>query len=503
MSENNQIIPSSDNFKEVKLSQSLDDNLNNIKNILSQTFDLQVNPVLISGHKCAILDFEGMISTSASAELIFHPLMGIKLADGFTAENLYNFVDNECLLSYDKVVTETYGDLIRLIMSGFCCLLIDGYTKGLSFGIQGYDKRGVSEPTTEANVRGAQDGFVEVIRSNFSLIRRRLKSPKLKIELFQLGDKSETDVGIAYMTDKVTPELVERIKKDIKSSKLDIILCGGYIQPFIEGNTTSIFSNVTTTQRPDVLCAKINEGRVGVFVDGTPFVMVVPSLLIESFQTLDDYSNRPFYGTYIRWIKYIAVFLAVLLPGLYVAIATFHPEMFTHTFLIDLSSALEITPFSLLAETLIIVILFEVIREAGIRLPKVVGGAVSIVGGLVIGDAAVSSGLISTPLLIIVGITATSAFVIPELAQQIAVLRILFIIAGGYLGIFGIAALIVATVFNITAMEDYGVPYSAPLSPFSLKAMRDVFIRIGFKQMQKSSVDIEHLRGSVSLKNIK
>ena len=243
----------------------------------------------------------------------------------------------------------------------------------------------------------------------------------------------------------------------------------------------SIFSGVSVTQRPDVLCAKVNEGRVGILIDGTPFALVMPTLFSEHFQTLDDYANRPFFTTYIRWIKYISFFLATALPGGYVAVATFHPEMFTPALLIDLSSALEITPFSLFAETLIIVILFEIIREAGIRLPKVVGAAVSIVGGLVIGDAAVSSGLISTPLLIIVGITATSAFTIPELSQQLAIIRIALIIAGGLLGLYGIAIVFAIILLNICSMENFGVPYTAPVSPFSKKSMKDILIRLGFK----------------------
>ena len=462
---------------------------------MSQSSDLMINEIVVSGIKCGLFACEAMVSTQMSTMLLFHPLMNIKLENDKTPQGLYDYIDKRCLLSYNKIKVNTYGQMIWLMMSGFTCILIDGCADCICFGIQGYDKRSVTEPTTEINVRGSQEGFIEVIRSNFSLIRRRLKTPTLKIELMKIGKLSPTEIALVYMTDKAPKKLIDNIKKNIKSVKLDIVLCGGYIEPFLQGNTLSIFSDVSVTQRPDVLCAKVNEGRVGILIDGTPFALVMPTLFSENFQTLDDYSNRPFYATYIRWIKYISFFLATVLPGSYVAIATFHPEMLTPTLLIDLSSALEITPFSLFSEMLIIVILFEIIREAGIRLPKVVGAAVSIVGGLVIGDAAVSSGLISTPLLIIVGITATSSFTIPELSQQIAIIRILFIIAGGYLGLYGIAIVFGIIILNICSMENFGVPYTAPVSPFSVKSMRDILIRIGFKSMQKDTVTIEKLNG--------
>lgn len=497
MSQYKAIVPDSQNFMNVPLCTSLKENLDNIRNIMHSSSDLMINEVTVSGIRCALVACEGMLSTSTSTQLIFHPVMEIELTDGTTAEDLYNHIDNYCLLTYDKVKTKTYGDLIRLIMSGFVTIIIDGTDKCVSLGVQGYDKRGIDEPTTEANIYGAQEGFIEVIRANFALIRRRLKTPTLKFDLFQTGQKSRTDIALVYMTDKVSDKLVKKIKKQITDIKLDIILSSGYIEPFIQGKKLSFFSNVSTTQRPDVFCAKVNEGRVGVLIDGTPFALVVPSMFIENFQTLDDYADRPFYATYIRLVRFIAFFLAIALPGLYVAVATFHPEMFSHALLVNLSSALELTPFSLLSETVIFVILFEIIKEAGIRLPKVVGAAVSIVGGLVIGDAAVSSGLISTPLLIIVGLTATSAFVVPNLSAQISVIRIILIIAGGTLGLYGIAVVFAYLIFNITSIEDYGVPYSAPVSPLSKRAMRDVFVRLSFKRHQRSA-DIEKLDGVTS-----
>ncbi len=503
MKNNSVNIPDSTSFKDVKLSNDLSENLINIRTIMDNSSDLLINQLIVSGHKCSLVSLEGMVSTSMCTELIFRPLANINLAQGSTPEDVFTQLQSFNIMSLDRAMSYTFGELIHFLMSGFVIILVNGVNSAICLGIQGYEKRSVSEPTTEANLQGSQDGFVEVVRTNMSLIRRRLKTPLLKFELFPLGAKSQTDICLVYMTDKAPAKLVKQIKGNLSKVDLEIILAGGYIEPFLESNTLSIFSGVSTTQRPDVLCAKINEGRVAVLVDGTPFAIIVPTLFIENFQTLDDYSNRPFYGTYIRWLKYFAVFLAMVLPGLYVAIATFHPEMFTHSLLLNLSAAQELTPFNLTIEAVIVILLYEIIREAGIRMPKVVGSAVGIVGGLVIGDAAVSSGLISTPLLIILGLTATSSFVIPNLNQQVSVLRFLFIFAGGYLGLYGVALLTALVLFNICSMETFGIPYTAPLAPFTLKAMKDVLIRMSFKTLEKDATIIENLKGVTSYKDSK
>lgn len=483
------------NYSDAQIPADLTQSLIDLRSIMSNSSDLMINTVTISGHDSAIICCEGMVSTSSSTELIFHPLMNLKLPQYSKPEDVFEYIQKYGILTFDRATIITFGQLVRFIMSGFVAVLVNGVSGAIVLGVQGYDKRGVSEPTTEVNVLGAQDGFVETIRVNMSLIRRRMKTPLLKFDLFQMGEKSKTDVCLVYMTDKAPEKLVNQIKNSLNKASLEIILSSGYVKPFLEGQTLSVFSGVSTTQRPDVLCAKVNEGRVALLIEGTPFALVVPSLFIENFQTVDDYSNRPFYGTYIRWLKYFAFFLATALPGVYVAIVNFHPEMFTHTLLLNLISSKLMTPYSLTVEALIITILYEIMREAGIRLPKVVGAAIGIVGGLVIGEAAVSSGLISAPLLIILGLTASSSFVISGLNQQTSILRIVYILAGGLSGLYGIAIVTAFLIFNVCDMETFGVQYMAPLSPFTPRAMKDVLIRIGFKKLQSDKVKVTTLNG--------
>lgn len=483
------------NYETALISKSLKQALLDLKIISGKTMDLNIMEVEISGHKCAVVSIEGMASTSAMAELIFRPLMEFDVKGYATEDDIFKFLTKQSLLAAERKIQSTYGEVFLTLFSGFAVIFIDGCDKCVAFGIQGFDKRSIDEPTSDGNIKGSHEGFIDTIRTNISLVRRRLKTPKLRFDMQQIGSDSKTDVCVAYITDKAPQGVIDKVKENLNKIDLDTIITSGYIEPFLEGDHKSIFTNVLSTDRPDTFCAKLNEGRVGVLIDGVPFALICPSLFIENFQTIDDYVNKPFYTTYIRWIKYAAFFLSIALPGVCVAIATCHPEILTHKFLMNLAASEEVTPYSFFFEALIITIMYEIMREAGIRLPKAVGGAVSIVGALIIGDAAVSSSLVSAPLLIIIGLTATASFVIPNLNPQTSILRILFILAGGFAGLFGVTLCFAFTMINISALESFGVPYNAPLSPFTFRAIRDVASRPSFKKLGKSKTIIEHLNG--------
>lgn len=484
------------NYETALISKSLKQALLDLKIISGKTMDLNIMEVEISGHKCALVSIEGMASTSSMAELVFRPLMEFNVKGYATEDDIFKFLTKQSLLAAERKILSTYGEVFLTLFSGFAVIFIDGCDKCVSYGIQGFDKRSIDEPTSDGNIKGSHEGFVEVIRTNISLVRRRMKTPKLRFDMQQIGKDSKTDVCVAYITDKTPQAVIDKVKENLNKIDLDTVLTSGYIEPFLQGKHKSIFSNVISTDRPDTFCAKLNEGRVGILIDGVPFALICPSLFIENFQTIDDYVYKPFYTTYIRWIKYIAFFLAIALPGICVAIATNHPEILTHKFLMNLAASEEVTPYSFFFEAFIITIMYEIMREAGIRLPKAVGGAVSIVGALIIGDAAVSSSLVSAPLLIIIGLTATASFVIPNLNSQTSIMRMVFILAGGFAGLFGITLCFAFMVVNISALESYGVPYNAPLSPVTFKAMRDVVSRPSFKKLGKSKTVVEDLNGT-------
>ena len=471
------------------IMSSLECNLKRITEISGGSSDVLINRFVTGGISCALVCCEGMVAASVITELIFEPITGIEHQE--SSAELFHHIQEQLLLSTDRPVAEDMGTVFRLIHSGFAVLFAEGESRALAFGVQGYASRGVSEPSGENNIMGAHEGFTETIRTSMSQLRRRLKSPDLVMELIQKGEKSRTDLCLCYMKDRVPPELMERIRRSLGRIKLETVLTTGYIRPFVENGRFGIFSTTGVTERPDVLCSKLIEGRVGILVDGVPYAIVIPKLFCESFQTLDDYSYKPYYSTFIRWLKYIAFVMSVLLPAVYAAIVMYHPELINSTLFMLLVEAEKNAPLSIMTESLFVLLMYEVIREAGVRLPKPTGGAVSIISGLIIGDAAVKSGLVSTPLLTVTALAVLGGLVIPALDPEITVLRFAFLIAGGVMGLFGISLLACAVLINICSAEDYGFPYTAPLSPFRRRGMSDTAYRTDMKKMQERGFTVE------------
>ncbi|MDR0946677.1 MAG: spore germination protein [Ruminococcus sp.] len=490
--------PNFQNYKKFPLSNSLSKNISDIKNVMSQSSDLLVNEIIVgqSSTHCAMLCLEGMVSTETIAKMILEPLMNLAESDVDGGDAIFGYIRDKMLMGIDRLVTPKLSDAVNRLMSGFAVILVDGVAGAFAYGVQGYNTRGVGEPSSEGNLRGSREGFVETVRSNMSMIRRRIKSPILKFDLFQVSKKSNNDVVMCYLTDRVPQSLADKIKRKLLHMDMDSVIESGYIEPFLNDTKLSVFSGVSVTERPDVFTAKLLEGKIGVLIDGTPYAVVVPFLFIENFQTMDDYANRPFYTTLIRWIRYFAFILAIFLPALYVAVINFHPELFNHTLLVTLAEAEEKSAFPLAVEAVIILIAFEIIREAGLRLPQSVGGAVSIIGGLIIGDTAVSAGIISNPILLVCAISVISGFLIPNLYQPVSVLRIIAVIAGGIAGLYGIALLGAVILINICSLESYGVPVTAPISPMTWRSLRDIITRIGMKKMVKGDVTVEGLNGA-------
>lgn len=477
------------------ISSSLKSNVNKLKDQFGDSADLLIRTITVNNIKVGLFMCEGMINLQTMSEFIVEPLCALKLENA-TPENLLDWVENRWALAADQTVVYDFEQMTKFMMSGFVVLVIDGIPCAVVMGMQGFMIRSISSPETEVNVRGSHEGFVEALRINMTMVRRRIKSPTLKFELLSVGNRSKTDCFLAYLSDKVSDKLLRETKKRLKKIDIDMVLDSTYLKPFLEEKTPSLFSGVGLTERPDVLSAKIAEGRIAILVDGTPFALILPYLFIENFQSLDDYTHRPYYATFIRILKLLSFFVSILLPGTYVAVAKFHPTLFPHSLLYNIATAEEMTPFSLLTESLIIFFLYEVMREAGLRLPRAVGHAVSIVGALVIGDAAVTAGIIGAPMVMIVALTAISAFVVPSLYEPQTVLRFLFILLGGIWGLFGIMLGVAAVGINLCGKKSFGVPITAPITPFSMKDMRDTFVRMSFKTLSKREMSVQNLKGS-------
>lgn len=489
--------PYFNNIKSELLRADLKTNLDIINSALGKTADLNIVNITIGNTNCAILSIEGMASSQLLAELVFEPMTELAAKDPTTSE-IIKMLEKHSLMSTDRQLTTDFGTLFELLFSGFAAILLDGVSRAVCLGIQGFEKRSVSVPEAEQTISGARDSFTETLRTNMSLVRRRLKTPALRFELLKVGKLSVTDICIAHIEGRANADTIKSIKQKLQSIELDTILNAGYLMPFVdETYSRSVFSAVTVTERPDNACAALNEGKILVIIAGTPGCMLLPTVFADNFRTMDDYCEKPFYAAFSRWIKYISFLLAVLLPGLYTALVMFHPEVFPLKLLLNLAAAEVATPYPPVVEMILLMVLFEIMREAGVRLPRSVGGAVSIVGGLIIGDAAVKSGMVSQPLLIVVGMTATASFVLPSLYPAISVLRLIFILAGGFGGLFGIAVASMLLMFNITAVDQYGTAFTSPLLPLQPHGLTDIFSRAGFRQLAKRHTTIANDNSNV------
>ncbi|WP_420817949.1 spore germination protein [Paenibacillus ginsengarvi] len=369
--------------------------------------------------------------------------------------------------------------LFNALLSGDAVILTEGHSEGCAAGMRAPNDRSVTEPTSESVVRGPREAFTETLRTNTALIRRKIKSPNLWMETKQIGEVTKTDVAIMFIRGIASDKVVEEVRLRLDRIRIDGILESGYIEELIQDETITPFPTMYNTERPDVIAAELLEGKVAIIVDGTPFVLVVPALFVSFIHAAEDYYHRADISSLIRLLRYIGMFISLLGPSLYIAITTFHQEMLPTDLLISLAAAREGVPFPAFIEALIMEVTFEILREAGIRMPRTIGPAVSVVGTLVIGQAAVEAGIVSSAMVIIVAITAISNFVFPSysMANSFRMLRFFFMGLAAIFGLFGIIVGIVAMVLHLSSLRSFGIPYMSPFAPWSGSDQKDALIR--------------------------
>lgn len=335
----------------------------------------------------------------------------------------------------------------------------------------------MQEPQTESVVRGPREGFCETLRINTSLLRRKIKNPNFIMENVEIGKRTKTSICIAYLKDIADPVLIDEIKVRLGRINTDSILESGYIEQFIEDAPYSIFPTVANSEKPDVIAAKILEGRAAILVDGTPFVLSVPMVFVESFQTAEDYYIRHTLASLTRIMRYFSYLITTLTPALYIAILTFHQEIIPISLMFTLAASEEQLPLPVFFELLTMMITFDILREAGLRLPRLVGQAISIVGALVMGEAAVAAGIVSDFTVIVIAITAVSSFVVAPQEGSATMLRYIYFLLAGFMGGIGITVGVIGTLIHLASLRSFGTPYLSPLAPFAPCDQKDVFIR--------------------------
>lgn len=391
------------------------------------------------------------------------------------------------IISVSSVKTcENKEKIVKNILSGYVEIVFED--ESVSCPILGVEKRGIEEPPNSKVIKGPREGFVEDIFTNLGLIRKRLKTTDLKIVDEFVGRRSGTQVSLVYLDGIAKPDVVEKVQKMIKSIDIDAIIDSYYIESFLEKNQFKFFRRVGNTEKPDIFCAKILEGRVGILVDGSPVALTVPFILFEDLQSAEDYYTVPTMATFTRIIRFIGLIFSILIPAIYVALQSYNYRILPINFLINLLSSTESLSVSPLIEILIVLFLFEVITEASVRMPNPLGMALSIIGALALGNTAVEAGIISPPSIVIVAISSVAIYIIPDQISETRVLRIVFTMLGGVIGLYGVVvSLIILTTF-LCSIESFGVPYMVPIAPSVKSDKKDAFSKQPVQHMKKRPV---------------
>jgi len=438
--------------------------------IFGKSTDIVIQRFETHRAEALLLYVDGMVDK----DLIDRDLLTPLKSDGFDGEVAY-------ALKAPCRSAEDIDAMVSEVLSGNTALIYKGRKQAIIADFKKFDKRGVESPESEVVVRGPKEGFVENLRTNTAMLRRKIKTPRLIIESLVLGKQTNTIISLAYVEGIVNLDSLQMLRSRLEQVDTDAILESGYIEQFIEDKPFSLVSSFGLTQKPDVLAGRLLEGRIGIFCDGTPHVLTVPHLFIENLQTSEDYYNRTLIAIFMRAIRLFALFISLYLPGLFLAVTTYHQEMIPWVFLSTLISAIEKTPLPLGAEILFLTLMFELLRESGTRLPKAIGSAVSIVGALIIGEAAVNAGIVSAPTVIVVALTAVCSFIIPSLNEFMTIYRLLYILAGGMMGLIGIAGVSTIMLAQMVSTDSFGV---AALSDVGKENMKDNPLRMPLWSMK-------------------
>ncbi len=460
----------------MKISPSLTKNVEILKDLLTSD-DVTFLDLKIGELSACMIFVNDLIDKNSVGKLVLEPIATIKdKPDKQTLVELFH--------SPEKFERATLEELIDDALLGNAVLVIDDMDFALSFGLKFFEKRAITEPPTSTVLKGPREGFVESLPVNISLMRRRLKTPHLKFINMTVGRFSKTPVCLCYIEGIADKNLVKKIKKNLEKIDIDAVLDSSYVSKLLGEHETSIFKQVGNTEKPDILAGKILEGRVAIFVDGSPIALTIPFLLIEDFQSPSDYYNSSYSALVARFLRLLSVVIALYLPAFYVASELFHLQLIPLSFLLTIVNSIKGIPLSPSYEMFLTLMIFEILNEASVRMPKYVGMVVSIVGGLVLGETAVTAGIISAPTLMIVAFSGICLYTVPELEQTFSVIRILLLIVAGTFGAYGLLAVSGLFFIYLVTFENYGTPLCAPFSPLIKEDLKDTFYKGFLMEME-------------------
>lgn len=461
------------------MKKDLIKNIEYLKSRLGNTDELIVKEISANGTKCAVLYLLGLNDTESLSKFVIIPLS--EYTEKIT--KLDDILKN-CIALSEAEIEKDNEKLVSAILKGKGILLVDGFDKAIVLAIDSYQERAIAEPPTSTVLKGPRAGFNENLKTNLSIIRKILATPKLKSEHLFVGKYTQTQVTILYIDDIADKEIVDMVVKKISEIDIDGVLDSFYISAYLEDRKNSMFRQIGNSEKPDVIASKMLEGRVAIVVDGSPMVLTVPYIFMEDLQSGDDYYSNHSRATFVRWIRMLSIFVTLLAPSLYIAVVLHHNKAIPLKFLITIVNSTKGLPLTPFAEILFVLLLFEILYEASVRMPKYLGLALSIVGALILGDTAVKAGLISPPAVMIVAVSGLTIYCVPEQAPQLYLLRMLFTLAGGFLGFYGITALMIFLVLYLCDFDSYKSAYLAPLAPFVENDLKDTLYKTDLTNMK-------------------
>ncbi len=472
-----------DDYIGILLSKDFEKNTQKIEDILKNNCILFKRTIKVghTGMRCRLYYMDGMVNASLIDDSVIRPLVSSSLEDkNFCTAD---FLLSNILFTGDAKPITDLGEILRSILYGDTILILEENETAIVVDSKGWRTRGVSEPVDERVLQGPREGFDEAAMLNMALIRRKLVTPDLCTEMLRIGRRSSTLVFICYLGSLADKNTVNRIRKQIKEIDIDGVLDSNYIAEIIKKPKYSLFKTIGTTERPDIVAARLLEGRIAVIVDGTPVALTIPYLFCENFQSDEDYYLNFLVSSVGRCLRYICFFLAVGVPAVFTALCTHHFDLLPTSFSLTLIRLRGGVPFPSVIECLLLIFVFEILKETGVRMPQSLGHALSIVGGLVVGQASVEAGIISAPMLIAVALSGIAGLMIPRLKGAVFYLKVLFTVMGALFGLYGIFILAALVTLKVLSLDSFGTDYTLPLIKPNLQNLKDTVIRAPWRNM--------------------
>lgn len=447
--------------------------------------DLIVRDFSIGRRQACIITITGLVDKLELSQSVLSPLL--KHQGPVTENTIIN-----TLSAVDITTTDSLSETSQKISQRNTVLFVDGIKTAFLLDVSATLQRSLAEPRNETVVRGPHVGFVENIIINVSLLRRYVNNPQLRIELYTLGTQTSIQSALVYLEDTADDRIVSMVKARLQAVEADGILGSGFVEQLVEDAPYSIFPTIRHTERPDTLAGSLLEGRVGILVDASPDALIVPHLFLDNFHIAEDYHSRPYYSSFMRLLRFLGFFMSTQLPGVYIAIENFHKELLPSPLLISLAGAREGVPFPLGMEIFLMMASFEVIKEAGLRMPQPLGASVGIVAGLVLGETAVNSGIVGTSTIIVAATAGLSSFLFQTLTEVSTLLRFLLIIPASFVGLYGVILADLMVTIHVVSLKSFGVPYMAPIVPAYFRDWKDTLIRLSLKRIRPENKQTRH-----------